>query len=438
MRKLFRNILLFIAAFSMSFSVLADGDAPSVRWWKGNTHTHTWWSDGDSPPETISAWYKEHGYNFLVLSDHNIMQQGEKWYSITNPKRRSDQVASAYREYRELFPEGWIEERTVEGEKQVKLKTLEEFRHLFEEPDQFIFVKGEEITDRFHSHPIHMNGVNTVEYIAPQGGKDIPDTIQNNLDMVKAQSKKYGQPMFVHLNHPNFYFAQTPEDFFHLEYDEGEGYFEMYNGHSHVANYGNDIHQSAERMWDIVLAKRLGELKRSVLYGVAVDDAHEYTRWGGEHTNPGRGWIMVRSAWLTPNKITEAIKRGDYYNSTGVTLKSLDIGENRIDLEIDGEKGVEYTIEFVGTPRDVNMTPEVRVHPHDHNQVSDHQHSHVKTYSDEIGRVLKTVKGTSAAYQATGKEIYVRVRITSSKAHPNPHQKGDREMAWTQPLVVRL
>ena len=51
-------------------------NAEQPRWWKGNTHTHTWWSDGDSPPEIVSAWYREHDYDFLVLSDHNIMQKG--------------------------------------------------------------------------------------------------------------------------------------------------------------------------------------------------------------------------------------------------------------------------------------------------------------------------------------------------------------------------
>ena len=29
---------------------------PAVAgWWKGNTHTHTWWSDGDSPPESVGT-----------------------------------------------------------------------------------------------------------------------------------------------------------------------------------------------------------------------------------------------------------------------------------------------------------------------------------------------------------------------------------------------
>ena len=29
---------------------------PAVAgWWKGNTHTHTWCSDGDSPPESVGT-----------------------------------------------------------------------------------------------------------------------------------------------------------------------------------------------------------------------------------------------------------------------------------------------------------------------------------------------------------------------------------------------
>ena len=27
------------------------------RWYKGNTHTHTTYSDGDSPPEVVVDWY---------------------------------------------------------------------------------------------------------------------------------------------------------------------------------------------------------------------------------------------------------------------------------------------------------------------------------------------------------------------------------------------
>ncbi len=408
-----------------------------ARWWKGNTHAHSWWSDGDMPPELIASWYKSHGYHFLVLSDHNIMQEGEKWYPIDKPPRRPEQILKAYETYKNTFKDDWIEERVVDGNREVKLKTLDEFRSFYEEKDRFIFIKGEEITDRYKAHPVHMNGVNLVEYIPPQGGHSVVDTIQNNIDAVVAQSKAFNQPMVIHLNHPNFYFAQTAEDFFYLNVDEDDGFFEMYNGHSHVENYGDEHHQSAERMWDIVLAKRVGELRKSLIYGVAVDDAHEYTKWGVGVTNPGRGWIMVKSAYLTPNEITRAIKRGDFYNSTGVNLKSIERDGNSITIEVDGERGVNYTIEFVGTLKNADLSATRATEDHTHFHVTDHEHREVYRYSEDIGKVLKRVDGKKARYEASGEEIYVRVRITSDRAHPNPYQEGDLEMAWTQPFLFQ-
>src|SRR5438552_2278125 len=41
------------------------------RWFKGNLHTHTINSDGDSPPYDVMAWYKRNGYQFLAITDHN-------------------------------------------------------------------------------------------------------------------------------------------------------------------------------------------------------------------------------------------------------------------------------------------------------------------------------------------------------------------------------
>ncbi len=411
-----------------------DGEA---RWWKGNTHAHTWWSDGDTPPELIAQWYKNEGYDFLMLSDHNTFQQGEKWYPIDEPPRPLAQVQAAYAEYLKQFGPEWVEVRGEQGKREVRLKTLEEFRTLFEEPEEFIFIKGEEITDNFQRHPVHMNGMNLVEHVEPMHGDGVSATIQNNLNLVVAQSEKYGQPMLAHLNHPNFHFAQTAEDLFALDHKPGDGFFEMYNGHSGVRNYGDERHESTERIWDIVLSKRLGEFGRSVIYGVATDDAHVYQVWGVGNVNPGRGWMMVRSQWLTPNKITEAVKRGDFYNSTGVTLKSLTVTDAGIELEIDPVRGVDYRIEFIGTLQGADLEGRSFTdEPHEHEGNTDHLHQTIYRYSDDIGTVLKTVEGVKASYAVQGNEIYVRARITSSRSHPNPYAEGDTEMAWTQPLVV--
>ena len=57
---------------------------PAVRWWKGNLHTHTLWSDGDDFPEMVVDWYKSRGYDFLALSDHNTLQLGAVGVVATN------------------------------------------------------------------------------------------------------------------------------------------------------------------------------------------------------------------------------------------------------------------------------------------------------------------------------------------------------------------
>ncbi|MDD3764526.1 MAG: hypothetical protein PHP86_14650 [Nevskiales bacterium] len=415
--------------------IRGDYRADEARWWKGNTHTHTWWSDGDSPPETAAAWYREHGYQFLVLSDHNRMQAGAiargnlalhytQWYPIEDEAR-----AAALAIYREHFGPDWVEERVVDGVTQVRLKALDEFRGLFEAPGEFTFVPGEEITDRFESHPIHVNAVNIQDPIAPRGGETPTAIIQNTLNAVLDHGLSSGREVLAHLNHPNFRYALTVEDLVPLRYRTGEGFFELYNGHHGVENYGDGEHPGIERMWDILLAKRIAEGDGTIPYGIANDDAHRFTTWRvGKDSNPGRGWVMVRARRLTPDSIVAAMKRGDFYASTGVTLGRLERGGDTLALAVDPEPGVDYTIEFIGTRRGA----ELGAHPRE--PAPDGRAS--QRYDDAIGVVLKTVRGTEARYVARGDELYVRARVTSTQPHPNPFRAGDVTMAWTQPLVV--
>jgi len=52
------------------------------QWFKGNLHTHTYWSDGDEYPELVLDWYKTHDYDFVALSDHNTLSRDEKWVKV--------------------------------------------------------------------------------------------------------------------------------------------------------------------------------------------------------------------------------------------------------------------------------------------------------------------------------------------------------------------
>ena len=42
-------------------------------WYKGNLHSHSTESDGDESPEKVAEWFRDHGYDWLCLSDHNVL-----------------------------------------------------------------------------------------------------------------------------------------------------------------------------------------------------------------------------------------------------------------------------------------------------------------------------------------------------------------------------
>ena len=86
---------LFAATVLSGLSPHASAE-PEARWFKGNTHTHSLWSDGNDFPEMIVAWYHEHGYDFLAISDHNVLNRGERWIPVADveARRRAKGVAT--------------------------------------------------------------------------------------------------------------------------------------------------------------------------------------------------------------------------------------------------------------------------------------------------------------------------------------------------------
>lgn len=395
--------------------------AQEARWWKGNIHTHSLWSDGDGYPEMIADWYKKHDYNFLMLSDHNVMQEGPRWLVATNKGG-----GKVLEEYVKRFGNKWVEQRTRNGLPEVRLKTLAEFRPLFEESGRFLFIPGEELTDRYKIAPVHMGAVNLRTVIKPQGGDSVLEVLQHNVDAVLAQEKATGQPMFPHVNHPNFRWGITAEELMQVR---GLRFFEVYNGHPQVFNEGDALHAGIDKVWDICLTHRLTDLDLGVLYGLATDDSHHYHKIGLGNSNSGRGWVMVRAKDLSINSIIAAMEAGDFYASSGVTLKDVTREGDELKVEVKPETGVEYTIEFIGTRRGFDPHDEpVRTANGEKLRVTHH-------YSSDIGAVLSKVSGTSASYRLKGDEIYVRAKITSTKLKSNPYREGEFEQAWTQPLV---
>jgi predicted metal-dependent phosphoesterase TrpH len=257
-----------------------------VAWLKGNTHTHTLNSDGDSTPDEVVRWYREHGYNFLVLSDHNYLT-------------------------------------SVDG-----------LNAVHGAAGQFLVIRGEEVSDRFDGKAIHLNGLNLNGLVSPQGGTTVTEVVQRNVDAIRA---KAGVP---HVNHPNFQWAITADDLVKVRNDR---LFEIFNGHPMVNNLGGGGAPGLEEMWDRILSS--GKL----LYGIAVDDAHHFKDpWSPMAARPGRGWVMVRAATLTAGAIVAALERGEFYATTGVELDDYSADATGVRLSIRTDAWAKYRVQFVG------------------------------------------------------------------------------------------
>jgi hypothetical protein len=209
----------------------------------------------------------------------------------------------------------------------------------------------------------------------------------------------------------------------------GERFLEVYNGHPGVNNKGNEERAGTEKIWDIVLTKRLAELKLPVMYGLAVDDGHEYHNIPSRKSEPGRGWVMVLAPKLTATSLILAMEAGQFYSSSGVTLKTVESSDRGLSVEVDPVPGETYTIEFFGTKKGYNPVGEPVVGKDGKTLHTTHR------YSPEIGASLGKVQGTSARYDFKGDEIYVRATVTSSGMHPNPSEVGDFKQAWVQPVI---
>jgi hypothetical protein len=398
-----RTLLALLAALAVVAACITSAPRSAPRWVRGNTHTHTLWSDGNTAPELVVDWYRERGYQFLVLSDHNVLSRGERWMPVGPETRIPDERLD---ELVERFGVENLDLRESEGRREMRLRRLPELRARFERPDEFVLVEGEEITDSFADRPIHLNGVNLVELVEPRGGESLRETLNNDVDAVAEQSRRLGIPMLAHVNHPNYGYAITWEDLAHVR---GDRFFEVYNGHPGVRNHGDEAHPSTEEMWDLANTLRLTELDLPLLFGLATDDAHDFSNRDVVSSQPGRGWVMVRTEALTANAVVSAMSRGDFYSSSGVTIDSFGVRDGRYFVDVAAEPGVEYTVRFVGTLMTAGEAA-------------------------AIGEVLSSTTDDPAEYAFRGDELFVRAVVVSSRLHPNPYREGDFETAWLQPV----
>ena len=378
--------------------LLASCAAEAPRYYKGNLHTHTLWSDGNHFPEMVVDWYARHSYDFLALTDHNIVADHDKWIQNDQVVRRGGRNALA--DYRRRFGADWVDERQQDGKLEVRLRRLDEITPLFAD---LLLIPAEEITSSFDRKPIHINASNVTARIAPERGESVQDVIRKTMRAVAAHAAKHDRPILAHLNHPNFGWGVTADDIAQVT---EERFFEVYNGHPSVNHKGDADRPGTERLWDIANTTRRRDLDAPLLYGLGTDDCHNYHNASG--STPGRGWVMVRAQECTARALLDAIERGDFYASSGVDLEDVTFDGNVLSVAIAEREGAAYITEFIGTRVD-----------------------------GEPGEILARVDGPRPSYTLVGDELFVRATVTSSLTADNPVWQGQPRQAWVQPVAPR-
>lgn len=289
---------LFILVSVLAATILApNGDAQTarpafevpesrgMRWFKGNTHAHTLMSDGDSPPEDVARWYKTHGYNFLVLSDHNVFTDPGKLAHLTD--------------------------------------------------SSFLLIPGEELTTSYERRPVHVNGLNLPHVLEPRTDSTLAGTIQKNVDAIREVD---GVP---HINHPNFRWAFGKEVLAKIERDK---LLEIFNGHPLVHNEGGGGSPGMEEIWDHLLSRG-----KRIYGIAVDDAHHFKEEFSAARSNPGRGWIAVKAESLETKALMRSLEAGQFYASTGVELDDVAVTPTTMEIRIRQRGDFKFRTRFIGT-----------------------------------------------------------------------------------------
>lgn len=312
MPSLSHRLIGALLACSIALPAYAQREAPGTihHWYRGNTHTHTKNSDGDGSPMRAAEWYREHGYQFVVITDHEY---------LTNVAGLNAVIGA---------------------------------------PGRFLVMQGQEVT-QWGADPArrtaHINAIGNKYVVYPMGdvrcvgegcgrmvAKDVPlsVTFEKNIANVIAAGG------IAQVNHPNGIWAVQPPDLYNIP---DSTLMEIWNATSGAHNLGGTddsghVSISTEALWDTLLTRG------KVVWGVGSDDTHDYFKTEGfDVAPPGKGWIVVRADSLTPETIMTALHQGHFYASNGITLNDVVVTDTTVSVTIKRVEDERYHTQFIGS-----------------------------------------------------------------------------------------
>lgn len=256
-----------------------------MTWFFGNLHCHSTNSDGDSPPAEVARFYRERGFDFIAITDHNHR---------TGPEDCGPAVAG------------------------------------------FTVLGACEYSTTAAGRPLHINGIGAASTVAP-GGEVFPDTwsaMRRGIDGFAAQGA------FTILNHPNWRWDLGTAD---LLAAVGAQAVEVWAGALTSNSLGDEDHPGVEALWDAALT---GGRR---LWAVASDDCHHFGPKRRFRSDPPfSGWVAVDAPQNTAADLLAALAAGRFYASNGPRLARVEMRSDLCEVEAEAWDTLAFRLVFIG------------------------------------------------------------------------------------------
>ncbi len=244
-------------------------------WMKGNLHSHTPFSDGTWTPEQMKEQYKQHGYDFLVVSDHDI----------------------------------YVDTRYLSD-------------------DTFTMVQGYEQTgyNGDNNQPIHVHYIwaDEIEGITHGQNMRLPERTGKCCTERSYAMREKGA--YVMLNHPHWHYVETTDVAEENPYHAVE-----------IQNYGTEWLENmgdSTVFWTELLHKgyRLwgGGGDDNHNEGMLLDEPKSLDNLYGDAYG---AWTVVKSADRSAEAIVEAMKAGSFYTSTGPSIYEFYVENGEVHIK---------------------------------------------------------------------------------------------------------
>ena len=264
------------------------------KFYKANMHTHTVISDGKQTPEEVKVAYKEKGYSIVAFTDHEIMMphndlRDESFLPIT-----------AY----EIQLRDW--NRTSGC---IKLYHMNLYSP---DPERYLsktYCKKDAWWGNIVNH--------FTDEMAAAGLEERQYTKEFAQWVINTANE---EGMLVSYNHP-VWSLQNKDDYSGLK---GFWGVEWHNTGCVIMGY-EDTHQP--------ITDLLGEGER--VFPLATDDNHSIDSAFG-------GWIQVKAKSLDYDTVFKALKKGDFYSSTGPEIKSLCLEDGVVKIKTSAAKRISF------------------------------------------------------------------------------------------------